>query len=44
MKKLLEKIVDVILEFVAGSFEIDTGNLSDEDLLPGAPCLGAAAG
>ena len=44
MKKLIEKIVDAILELVAGSFEIDPCNLRDEDLVTGASRLGAAAG
>ena len=44
MKKLIEKIVDEILELVAGSFEIDPCNLKDEDLFTGASRLGAAAG
>ena len=44
MKKLIEKIVDEILELVAGSFEIDPCNLKDEDLFTDAPRLGAAAG
>ena len=44
MKKLIEKIVDEILELVAGSFEIDPCNLKDEDLATGASRLGAAAG
>lgn len=44
MKKMIEKIVDAILELVAGSFEIDTGNLKDEDLFPGTSRLGAATG
>ena len=35
-KKMIEKIVDAILELVAGSFEIDPGNLKDEDMFPGA--------
>ena len=44
MKKLIEKIVDEILELVTGSFEIDPCNLKDEDLFTDAPRLGAAAG
>ena len=44
MKNLIEKIVDEILELVAGSFEIDPCNLKDEDLFTGASRLGAAAG
>ena len=44
MKKMIEKIVDAILELVAGSFEIDPCNLKDEDLVTGASRLGAAAG
>ena len=44
MKKMIEKIVDAILELVAGSFEIDSCNLKDEDLVTGASRLGAAAG
>ena len=44
MKKLIEKIVDEILELVAGSFEIDTCNIKDEDLFAGAARLGGAAG
>ena len=41
MRKMIEKIVDAILEFVAGSFEIGPCNLKDEDLFTGAPRLGA---
>ena len=44
MKKMIEKIVDEILELVAGSFEIDPCNIKDEDLFTDAPRLGAAAG
>ena len=44
MKKMIEKIVDEILELVVGSFEIDPCNLKDEDLATGAPRLGATAG
>ena len=44
MKKMIEKIVDAILELVAGSFEIGPCNLTDEDLVAGASRLGAAAG
>ena len=44
MKKMIEKIIDEILELVAGSFEIDPCNLKDEDLVTGASALGAATG
>ena len=44
MKKMIEKIVDAILELVAGSFEIDPCNLKDEDMATDASHLGAAAG
>lgn len=44
MKKMIEKIVDAMLELVAGSVEIDPCNLRDEDLATGDSCLGAAAG
>ena len=44
MKKMIEKIVDAILDFVAGSFEIDPCNLKDEDMLIDASRMGAAAG
>ena len=44
MKKMIEKIVDAILELVAGSFEIGPCNLKGEVLFPDAPRLGAAAG
>ena len=44
MKKMIEKIVDAILELVAGSFEIDPCNLKDEELFPGAVRLGGVAG
>ena len=44
MKKIIEKIVDAILELVAGSFEIDPCNLKDEDMATDASRLGAAAG
>ena len=44
MKKMIEKIVDAMLELVAGSFEIDPCNLKDEDMLKGADCLGEAVG
>ena len=44
MKKLIEKIVDEILELVAGSFEIDPCNLKDEDLFTGAVHLGGTTG
>ena len=44
MKKMIEKIVDAILELVAGSFEIGPCNLKDEDLLPDASRFGAATG
>ena len=41
MKKMIEKIVDAILELVAGSFEIDPCNLKDEDMVTEAPGMGA---
>ena len=44
MKKMIEKIIDEILELVAGSFEIDPCNLKDEDLVAGASRLGVATG
>ena len=44
MKKLIEKIVDEILELVAGSFEIGPCNLKDEDLFTGAARLGESVG
>ncbi len=44
MKKMIEKIVDAILELVAGSFEIGPCNLKDEELFPGAARLGGVAG
>ena len=44
MKKMIEKIVDAILELVAGSFEIGPCNLKDEELLSGAARLGGVAG
>ncbi len=44
MKKMIEKIVDEILELVAGSFEIDPCNLKDEDMVTGTSRLGAAVG
>ena len=44
MKKMIEKIVDAILELVAGSFEIDPCNLKDEDMATDAPHMGVAAG
>ena len=44
MKKMIEKIVDEILELVVGSFEIDPCNLKDEDMATDASRLGAAAG
>ena len=44
MKKLIEKIVDEILELVAGSFEIDPCNFKDEDMATGAAHLGEAVG
>ena len=44
MKKMMEKIVDAILELVAGSIGIDPCNIKDEDLVTGAFRLRAAAG
>ena len=44
MKKMIEKIVDAMLELVAGSFEIDPCNLKDEDMLTDADGLGAVGG
>ena len=44
MKKMIEKIVDAILELVAGSFEIDPCNLKDEDLATGVARLGGTTG
>ena len=44
MNKLIEKIVDAILEFVAGSCEIGPCNLKDEDLVTSAARLGEAVG
>ena len=44
MKKMIEKIVDSILELVAGSFEIDPCNLKEEDSVSGAGYLGEASG
>ena len=44
MKKMIEKIVDAMLELVAGSFEIDPCNLRDEDMLTGTDRLGEAVG
>ena len=44
MKKMIEKIVDAMLELVAGSFEIGPCNLEDEDLVTGAFRLGGATG
>ena len=44
MKKMIEKIVDAILELVAGSFEIGPCNLKDEDLFTGAARLGESVG
>ena len=44
MKKMIEKIVDAMLELVAGSFEIDPCNLKDEDMLTGTDRLGEATG
>ena len=44
MKKMIEKIVDEILELVAGSFEIDPCTLKDEDMVTGTSRLGAAVG
>ena len=44
MKKMIEKIVDAILELVAGPVEIGPCNLKDEDMVTDAPRLGAAAG
>ncbi len=44
MKKMIEKIVDAILELVAGPFEIDPCNLKDEDMATGAAHLGEAVG
>ena len=44
MKKMIEKIVDAMLELVAGSFEIDPCNLKDEDMLTDADSLGAVGG
>ena len=44
MKKMIEKIVDAILELVAGPFEIDPCNLKDEDMFTDVTRLGAAAG
>ena len=44
MKKLIEKIVDEILELVVGSFEIDPCNLKDEDMVTDAARLGGATG
>lgn len=44
MKKMIEKIVDSILELVTGSFEIDPCNLKDEDFVPGVGYLGEASG
>ena len=44
MKKMIEKIVDAILELVVGSFEIDPCNIKDEALFVDASRLGAATG
>ena len=44
MKKMIEKIVDAILELVAGSFEIDACNLKDENLVTSASRHGGATG
>ena len=44
MKKMIEKIVDSILELVAGSFEIDPCNLKDEDFVPGTSHFAEASG
>ncbi len=44
MKKMIEKIVDEILELVAGSFEIDPCNLKDDDMVTDPSHMGVAAG
>ena len=44
MKKMIEKIVDAILELVAGSIEFGHCNLTDEDLASGASRLGTVTG
>jgi hypothetical protein len=44
MKKMIEKIVDEILELVVGSFEIDPCNLKDEDMVTDAARLGGVTG
>ena len=44
MKKMIEKIVDAILELVVGPFEIGPCNIKEEDLFTGTSRLGTAAG
>ena len=44
MKKMIEKIVDAILELDAVPFEIDPCNIKDEDMFTDVTSLGASAG
>ena len=44
MKKMIQKIVEAVLELVSGSFDIDLRDLKYEDLFTGGDRLGEAVG
>ena len=44
MKKIIEKIVDAMVELISGSFDIDLRDLKYEDLFTGDGRLGEAVG
>ena len=44
MKKMIQKIVDAVVELVSGSFDIDLRDLRYEDLFTGGDRLGEAVG
>ena len=44
MKKIIEKIVDAVVELISGSFDIDLRDLKYEDLFTGGGRLGEAVG
>ena len=44
MKKIIEKIVEAVVEMISGSFDIDLRDLKYEDLFPGGGRLGEAVG
>ena len=44
MKKMIQKIVDAVVELVSGSFDIDLRDLKYEDLFAHDEHLGGVAG